>query len=113
MNFDEYDWYFDKSKAPSDTNTDPSQQTDPWALPNVACVGQMCCLSTPGLVYDPTQKVCVLDTSSSLDTSQTVSTTAPTTTTAMTPVTTTPTTTTTATKTTESFTLNKYLRNSW
>ena len=97
MNFDEYDWYFDKSKAPSDTNTDPSQQTDPWAIPNVACVGQMCCLSTPGLVYDPEQKVCVLDTTSSLDTSQTVSTTAPTT-----------------TATTESFVnTNQYLRNSW
>jgi hypothetical protein len=95
MNFDEYDWYFDKSKAPSDTGT--SDSSNPWAMPTATCVGELCCISNPGMTYDAVQKVCVLNTSTTLDTSQ--------------PMTET-TTTETTTATTESFT-NPFLRQKW
>jgi hypothetical protein len=97
MNFDEYDWYFDKSKAPSDTGS--SDSSNPWAMPTATCVGELCCISNPGMTYDAVQKVCVLNTSTTLDTSQ-----------PMTETTTTSTETTTAT--TESFT-NPFLRQKW
>ena len=96
MNFDEYDWYFDKTKAPSDT-TASSSSSNPWATPTVACVGEMCCISNPGMTYDAVQKVCVLNTSTTLDTSQ--------------PMTET-TTTTDTTTTIESFT-NRFIRQKW
>ena len=100
MNFDEYEWYFDKSTAPSDTSS--SDSSDPWAIPSVTCVGEMCCMSTPGLVYDNVQNVCVLNTNSSLSSSQTVSD----------PTTTTTTTSSSTAPTTESFT-NSYIRQKW
>ena len=59
MNFDEYDWYFDKSKAPSDTGgsgSATSQPTDPWATTTSECVGEMCC--TDGMYYDTTTEKC-------------------------------------------------------
>lgn len=78
MNFDEYDWYFDKSKAPSDTGgpgSTTSQPTDPWATTASECVGEMCCTANPGLIYDSVAKVCVLNTSTTLDSSTTDTTT--------------------------------------
>jgi len=98
MNFDEYDWYFDKSKAPSDTTTS-SSSSNPWAMPTATCVGELCCLSTPGMIYDQVQKVCVLNTNTTLDTTE------------MATETTTTTDTTTG-ATTESFT-NPFLRQKW
>lgn len=59
MNFDEYDWYFDKTKAPSDTSTTAG---DPWAAMTSTCIGEMCCHETPGLVYDNVKGICVADT---------------------------------------------------
>jgi hypothetical protein len=97
MNFDEYDWYFDKSKAPSDT--DSSDSSNPWAMPTATCVGELCCASNPGVIYDPVQNICVLNTSTTLDTSQ-----------PMTETTTTATETTTTA--TESF-ANPFLRQKW
>lgn len=90
MNFDEYDWYFDKTKAPSDT--DSSSSSNPWATPTATCVGELCCLSTTGMTYDPVQKVCVLNTSTTLDTSEMA--------------------TETTTTTTETFT-NPFIRQKW
>jgi len=55
MNFDEYNWYFDKSKAP--TSNETSEVTDPWATPSVVCVGQQCC--SEGMTYDSNLNVCV------------------------------------------------------
>ena len=78
MNFDEYDWYFDKSKAPSDTGgsgSATSQPTDPWATTASECVGELCCTSNPGLIYDSVAKVCVLNSSTTLDSSATGTTT--------------------------------------
>jgi hypothetical protein len=98
MNFDEYDWYFDKTKAPSDTGS--SDSSNPWTTPTVACVGEMCCASNPGVTYDAVQNICVLNTNTTLDTGE------------MATDTTTTTDTTTATTTTESFT-NLFIRQKW
>jgi hypothetical protein len=55
MNYDEYDWHFNKSDAPSDGT--PSDTTDPWATPSLVCVGAQCCneFST----YDAEQNLCI------------------------------------------------------
>ena len=60
MNFDEYNWYFDKSKAPTDTTDSTTGALDPWAMPGVTCVGSMCCDQTNGFVYDSVQNICIL-----------------------------------------------------
>ena len=107
MNFDEYAWYFDSSQVPSDTSSS-TDTSDPWEVPSVSCVGEVCCMSTPGLVYDNVQNVCVLNTNSSLDTSQSVldpTTISTTSTTTTAPTTTAP--------TTESFSNNQYVRKNW
>jgi hypothetical protein len=70
MNFDEYDWYFDKSKAPVDTST--TESSDPWATVSTTCIGEACCPpneeeGSPNLMmYDSVKKVCVLNTDTSL-----------------------------------------------
>jgi hypothetical protein len=55
MNYQEYDWYFDASTAP----TGSSSGDDPWAsLGSVgACIGQACC--SAGQLYDETIDQCV------------------------------------------------------
>jgi len=103
MNYDEYNWYFDKEKAPSDTGGSGSattQPTDPWASTTADCVGGMCCTATPGLMYDSVNKVCVVSTSTDTTTTDTT-----------TMDTTTMDTSTTDTTTTESMNnMNPYLR---
>jgi len=59
MNFDEYDWYFNKDEAPTtsteaDTNTSDS---DPWATPTYTCSGAECCYDNS--TYDETQNKCI------------------------------------------------------
>jgi hypothetical protein len=57
MNWDEYNWYFDKTKAPiidDDINVSP---VNPWNPPDVTCVGAVCCYA--GTTYDSIKKVCV------------------------------------------------------
>lgn len=56
MNYQEYDWYFDASAAPSGSATSTS---DPWAsLSSMGtCVGQACC--SAGQLYDETIDQCV------------------------------------------------------
>ena len=61
MNWDEYDWYFDKSKAPVYV-PDGSQPTDPWAIPSLTCIGADCCYE--GSTYDSLQNICVPTTTS-------------------------------------------------
>jgi hypothetical protein len=63
MNWDEYNWYFDKSKAPlpDETITDGSDNTtsnsDPWETPTVTCMGAECCYV--GSTYDETTNRCI------------------------------------------------------
>jgi hypothetical protein len=99
MNFDEYDWYFDKSKAPVDTST-TGTGSDPWATVSTTCIGEACCPpneeGSPNLMmYDSVKKVCVLNTDTSLQAAPAEPTT----------------TTTTTTETTEPLTnMSKFLR---
>jgi hypothetical protein len=56
MNFDEYDWAFDKNAAPK---ADGSDRVNPWDLSGMSltCVGAQCC--TEGMTYDSSIKKCV------------------------------------------------------
>lgn len=73
MNFDEYDWYFNKSEAPVDTTGGltgtGSSSSNPWATPSLACVGATCCSQADGFIYDSTQNMCVLNTATTSNTS--------------------------------------------
>lgn len=48
MNYDEYNWKFDKSKAPDDSTGSNSANSgenaiNPWTTPTITCIGQQCC----------------------------------------------------------------------
>lgn len=73
MNFDEYDWYFNKEKAQSNTSTSTTASGDPWASIKTTCIGDLCCSPSQGLIYDSVNKVCVLNTSTSLQSTDTSS----------------------------------------
>ena len=55
MNYDEYNWYFNKDDAP--TNSSESSGSDPWATPTITCVGAECCYDNS--TYDSVQNICV------------------------------------------------------
>ena len=61
MNFDEYEWYFNKKEA--DNNTDDttvinsSSSYDPWATTTGTCVGAECC--NDNNTYDTDENKCV------------------------------------------------------
>ncbi len=64
MNYQEYDWFFNKANAPKAGTGDGV--VDPWALGSLGtCVGDMCCPTTEegtndgGISYDPTTNTCV------------------------------------------------------
>ena len=60
MNYDEYNWYFDASKAGSSSTAKTSNGTlyDPWALSSIGtCIGAECCISPA--TYDTTQNRCI------------------------------------------------------
>ena len=60
MNYQEYDWKFDASTAPTGSTTTAS---DPWASQSSSigtCVGQSCCSS--GQIYDSSMNLCVIPT---------------------------------------------------
>jgi hypothetical protein len=56
MNWDEYDWYFDKSSAPEPSKS-TSTETNPWKTPSFTCVGTECCYE--GSTYDYDKNICV------------------------------------------------------
>jgi len=73
MNYQEYNWAFDHSSAPTSTSI---TETDPWASTSdtaagavATCVGDACCLN--GLVFDETNNTCVISTSSTTATTTT------------------------------------------
>lgn len=57
MNWDEYNWYFNKSTAPIDSST--GHEKDPWVNPTITCIGAECC--TNGSVFDSSLNKCVSD----------------------------------------------------
>ena len=55
MNYQEYDWYFDKANAPKSKGTGDN---DPWTGAGIgACMGQYCC--SDGQTYDMTLNQCI------------------------------------------------------
>ena len=69
MNYQEYDWYFDPSTAPTSTS---SSSTDPWASKSSnfgSCVGDACC--SDGLVYDSALNQCITSTDETTTTTTT------------------------------------------
>jgi len=73
MNYQEYNWYFDPSTAPTSTST---TSTDPWASTSSStsssCIGDACC--SDGLVYDSGLNQCVVSTGESTTTTTTTET---------------------------------------
>jgi GTP cyclohydrolase III len=65
MNYQEYDWYFDPSTAPTSTST---SSEDPWASNSKfgSCIGDACC--SDGLVYDSSLNQCITSTGVSSNT---------------------------------------------
>ena len=73
MNYQEYDWFFNKANAPKATPTDGTE-TDPWAIGSLGtCIGEGCCPSLnegqnegqnegveQPLVYDSATNKCVI-----------------------------------------------------
>jgi hypothetical protein len=60
MNYQAYDWKFDKSKVPSSISSTPS--SDPWLNPFDdlgTCIGNACC--TNGMIFDNNLNQCVAD----------------------------------------------------
>jgi hypothetical protein len=56
MNFDEYNWYFNKDDAPT-SSSDTTASSDPWEMPTATCVGQECC--SDNYTYDEIQNKCI------------------------------------------------------
>ncbi len=57
MNYQEYDWYFDKKTAPGESSV---ASQNPWITPNMnigSCVGQNCC--SEGQTYDTNLTKCI------------------------------------------------------
>uniref|UniRef100_A0A6C0F8F7 Uncharacterized protein n=1 Tax=viral metagenome TaxID=1070528 RepID=A0A6C0F8F7_9ZZZZ len=54
-NFDEYEWKFNSSDVQSSGTTN-SNNSSPWSIPGVTCVGEMCC--SDGMYYDTTAEKC-------------------------------------------------------
>jgi hypothetical protein len=60
MNFDEYNWHFNKSVAPPLNEMDAGETSyDPWRLPSLTCIGQQCCFE--GSTYNKEQNKCIPD----------------------------------------------------
>ena len=56
MNWDEYNWYFDKESATT-TTEDTTSSSNPWGSVSTTCIGSACCYE--GSTYDATINVCV------------------------------------------------------
>jgi hypothetical protein len=60
MNFDEYNWYFNKDEAPTsstETQAESDGSSDPWETTTSTCVGAECCYDNS--TYDETQNRCI------------------------------------------------------
>ena len=62
MNYDEYNWKFDKSQAPDDSTGSNSANSgenasNPWTTPTITCIGQQCC--GIDMTYDTTLNQCI------------------------------------------------------
>ena len=75
INYDEYNWYFNKAAAPVPpvaSSSSSSSSSDPWSMPTIACIGSTCCDQAQGFSYDSTQNMCILtNTTTSANTTST------------------------------------------
>jgi hypothetical protein len=60
MNWDEYDWYFDRAAAPSDSTVVTDGSKNPWENLSLTCIGSACCYE--GSTYDNDTNICVPNT---------------------------------------------------
>lgn len=72
MNYQEYNWAFDQSSAPTTTSI---TETDPWestsdTVSGATCVGDACCLN--GLVFDSANNTCVVSTTTTTESFETL-----------------------------------------
>ena len=79
MNYDEYDWYFNKGESPSQDTTVASSGSNPWTTPSMTCMGAACCYE--GSTYDETQNICIPNVLQSTTTTSSTTTSTPTSTT--------------------------------
>jgi hypothetical protein len=66
MNYQEYDWTFNKKGAPQANNSTSASKSDPWVSSKLnmgTCIGNSCC--SPGTLYDNSIHKCVTDSASS------------------------------------------------
>jgi hypothetical protein len=56
MNYDEYDWKFNKAAAPAATPNDITNINDPWSANFGTCIGSACCATVEA--YNTTTKKC-------------------------------------------------------
>ena len=66
MNYQEYDWYFDPSTAPTSSSTDSKDPGENNSSKCGSCIGDDCC--SDGLIYDSSLNQCVFSTSDSSNT---------------------------------------------
>lgn len=57
MNWDEYNWYFNKSDAPDQNSGSSSSTSNPWDTNRLPCVGSSCC--TTDSTFDSEQNLCI------------------------------------------------------
>lgn len=57
MNWDEYNWYFNKSEAPNQNSSSSSTSFNPWETTNIPCIGSACCGENN--TYDSAQNLCI------------------------------------------------------
>jgi hypothetical protein len=58
LNFDEYNWYFDKEAAPTNSSeTTTTTSSSPWETSAATCVGAECCYDNS--TYDEAQNKCI------------------------------------------------------
>jgi hypothetical protein len=57
MNWDEYNWYFNKNDAPDQDSASSSSSSNPWNTTAIPCIGSACC--NENSTYDSTQNLCI------------------------------------------------------
>jgi hypothetical protein len=58
INFDEYNWYFNKEDAPTNsTETTSNTSSSPWETASLTCIGAECCYDNS--TYDEVQNKCI------------------------------------------------------
>jgi hypothetical protein len=58
INYDEYNWYFNKEDAPPiNGSIGDIDGTGPWDIPSIVCVGAQCCNTNSN--YDEIQNKCI------------------------------------------------------